>query len=705
MLNSIHLNDKSYQELYDEALSQITIYSKEWTNFNASDPGITLLENLTAFNFLQQNRIDEITDDIRLSLLKLLNYHPSPNRAARLLVCPPHDAGIDRLSAQYSLKTGNVNFETEQVIDLHNWYVDYVYSVCEGAYRDLTYLMQPQTGSAEVFGQEPQTGDFLCLVINGDIPKNGELRFWIDVSPAARRNPFGESCKAMFGKTRWQVFTESGWQNVNFTDDTNGFLVSGAVTLTLSDKHLAIFPDSPETGYAIRCLLDGGSYDYPPRISGVAGNLFPVSQRETVSRSFGFEGAERISVESSLASSGAVFVFCRESGQQLYRAYREYSGRGEKGRFYTVEQTELGIDIIFDEKRFGFAPQMQAESVKVICCTEDMIHHRSLGVVYGYDNQIIKVDFINDILPDDFSLIAEIPDGEGGSFYKFVAPGKNADGEISYELLSHEGAIRITNPGIGTEYHLYICDCASTLGARGSIRPNSVLLHKEGFDGMESVTRFVSPSPTLGGSSWESPEQLRLRFSADIRSINTAVTADDYAYLAKNTPGLCIHKVKAWADPVKNTVYVVVKPQSGSQKLPILSEIYEREISEYLDERRMLTTRVQLLQPRYTAINVAAVLRTKRYYPAVEEQIRAVLRDILDRVEGDADFGGTVRFDEVYRALSRVSGITAIDALKLIPTDLAAATLSGNDILLAPDALCYCGEIKSEFHTEMPKHR
>ena len=77
MLNSINLNDKNYEDLYAEALAQIAIYSKEWTNFNPSDPGITLLENLTAFNLLQQSRINEVSDEIRCAMLKLLGCFDS----------------------------------------------------------------------------------------------------------------------------------------------------------------------------------------------------------------------------------------------------------------------------------------------------------------------------------------------------------------------------------------------------------------------------------------------------------------------------------------------------------------------------------------------------------------------------------------------------------------------------------------------------
>ena len=54
MLNSINLDDKSYEDILAEAISQIPLYSDEWTNYNNSDPGITVVQNLSAFSLLQQ---------------------------------------------------------------------------------------------------------------------------------------------------------------------------------------------------------------------------------------------------------------------------------------------------------------------------------------------------------------------------------------------------------------------------------------------------------------------------------------------------------------------------------------------------------------------------------------------------------------------------------------------------------------------------
>lgn len=86
MLNSINLNDKSYEDLLAEAIARIPLYSNEWTNFNRSDPGITALQNLSAFNLLQQTSINEVTDPIRRQLLKLLGYEAKENQDATLFL-------------------------------------------------------------------------------------------------------------------------------------------------------------------------------------------------------------------------------------------------------------------------------------------------------------------------------------------------------------------------------------------------------------------------------------------------------------------------------------------------------------------------------------------------------------------------------------------------------------------------------------------
>ncbi|NEN88193.1 MAG: hypothetical protein F6K48_04365 [Okeania sp. SIO3H1] len=68
-----NLDDRTYDDLVQEALSMIPTYAPEWTNHNPSDPGITLIElfaYLTEMLLYRQNRV---TDDNLRMFLKLLN--------------------------------------------------------------------------------------------------------------------------------------------------------------------------------------------------------------------------------------------------------------------------------------------------------------------------------------------------------------------------------------------------------------------------------------------------------------------------------------------------------------------------------------------------------------------------------------------------------------------------------------------------------
>ena len=43
-LEDVTLDERKYQDLLNEALARIPVHNPEWTNFNKSDPGVTLLE-------------------------------------------------------------------------------------------------------------------------------------------------------------------------------------------------------------------------------------------------------------------------------------------------------------------------------------------------------------------------------------------------------------------------------------------------------------------------------------------------------------------------------------------------------------------------------------------------------------------------------------------------------------------------------------
>lgn len=66
------LDDRSFSDLVEEALAMIPRYAPEWTNHNASDPGITLVELLAYVTEILLYRLNRITREHRVKYLQLL---------------------------------------------------------------------------------------------------------------------------------------------------------------------------------------------------------------------------------------------------------------------------------------------------------------------------------------------------------------------------------------------------------------------------------------------------------------------------------------------------------------------------------------------------------------------------------------------------------------------------------------------------------
>ena len=88
MLNSRKRVEKTHEQMMEDVYSEIPIYSEEWTNYNPSDPGITILENLTAFLLLQYEQLDDRDTRVQQQLLKMVGFEPGKGSPARVLLEP-----------------------------------------------------------------------------------------------------------------------------------------------------------------------------------------------------------------------------------------------------------------------------------------------------------------------------------------------------------------------------------------------------------------------------------------------------------------------------------------------------------------------------------------------------------------------------------------------------------------------------------------
>lgn len=78
----INLDDKTYQELVNEALARIPVYAPEWTDHNAHDPGITFIELFAWLIEMQLYRLNRLSRSTRKKLLRLINIRCLPAQPA-----------------------------------------------------------------------------------------------------------------------------------------------------------------------------------------------------------------------------------------------------------------------------------------------------------------------------------------------------------------------------------------------------------------------------------------------------------------------------------------------------------------------------------------------------------------------------------------------------------------------------------------------
>src|SRR5437588_5469120 len=68
-----NLDDRTYADLVEEALAMIPVYAPEWTNHNASDPGIILVELLAYLTEMLVYRLNRVTVENVVAFLNLID--------------------------------------------------------------------------------------------------------------------------------------------------------------------------------------------------------------------------------------------------------------------------------------------------------------------------------------------------------------------------------------------------------------------------------------------------------------------------------------------------------------------------------------------------------------------------------------------------------------------------------------------------------
>lgn len=715
MLNSVNLDNRNYEELRKEAVSKIPLYSREWTNFNRSEPGITILEALISFQLMQQGAINTITPAVQMKLLKMAGYEPKPAGCARVLLGVSDTEQRINLPINQKIYAGETCFEIPEEIVYEREKILGVYIGSSDSEQtsdraDITNLVKTELSiGCEIFTEHPESGRFMDFLLSGT-GKKGELIFYITAEERVKRNPFPDNKQIPFAKVNWQVWTSEGFQDIaeeNVYDETCGFLVSGEIRVQMPENMRAVSGYYPKEGYLLRALLVKADYDIPPKIRSVDGFLFEVFQKDSLEITYTIDG--RTPTESAgqsigdryltfelyggLQDSGYQTIYCME-GQIETGKYYKYSeidmetgdALMEQGRFYRKIPVGNNRYYYCFNKNGRYHPAHCEKSLRIVCYGEEAFTKRFVGNLYGYDNQVFELP-IKNIFDGDFMLLTEYENREGETVYDFVKPGMTNDETLNFILVGDNDRILVTNPGNYAGARLYIANLSVFAGAEGNVRKGNEF-HVS--DRPEIV--FYNPAEGRGGRKKESMEALRKRFAGDMMYPGCAVNREDYRRIVMRTPGLAVHKVRAVMDKAGNSVSIAVKPY-GTSAMPKLSKVYKEEIMKYIEDKRLITTKVKLRSPVYVPINVYCIIYVKKYAEHCWKKVIALLREKLDYVTDNHDFGEKIIYGDLFRAIESVEGVEYVYSLSIKAGNNKHITMAGYDIILKEDSLCYPGNI------------
>ncbi len=169
------LDDRSFNDIVEEAISMIPRYAPEWTNHNPSDPGITLIELAAWMTDLLIYRLNQVPDKNYVAFLNLLGIKLRAPRAAKALVRFTLVEGATKqrvprgtqVSTPQATEEHTVTFETARDVVVTTARPDRCFSYYDESYAENSRYIDPEPGSAaepfEVFAGAQRIERFVYL--------------------------------------------------------------------------------------------------------------------------------------------------------------------------------------------------------------------------------------------------------------------------------------------------------------------------------------------------------------------------------------------------------------------------------------------------------------------------------------------------------------------------------------------------------------
>ncbi|MDH4165487.1 MAG: putative baseplate assembly protein [Gammaproteobacteria bacterium] len=662
------IDDRRYDDIVEEIKTRIARYTPEWrpdasawTDYNESDPGITLAQLVAWLSEMLLYRMGKVPELNYLKFLEMLGIEPQAARPATVDVTFPV---VDSTPAPYV----DVPVRTQVSAPADDDGPPLVYET-QRSLRALTATLQSvqafdgsghQDVSAEnaglqsfaPFGALASVDSALVLGFGypAAYPKNKD-EFPATTFDLAIVTPTGNERGAVAtcgfqatpayapAKLQWEYWNGADWTRLDaLKDETLALTRPGYVTLrtptvgAMKRDYLGAYQNGPgrDPLFWIRARLVKAQYETPPEIVAVRANTVPALQAQTV--------------------YGEVLGGTDGTRQQHWRLANTPVIAGS-------------VHIQIDDGTGATAWDVRSDLLDAEAGEKVLALAPSTGTLTS---------------------------GDGVHGAIAVANAANPDANVVAVEYRYGGGARGNMPA-------------------GAIR--SVLTAVDHIDSGKVANLFAA----VGGVDEEPLARAKERARRSIRAQDRAVTAADFELLATQAADIARARTLPLFHPefptvkVPGAVTVIVVPNArrirGQPFRPMPSDGLLRTVCAYLDSRRLVTTEVFVAAPSYQEIRVDAqiVSSPDADTAAVREAAEQAVTDYFDPIIGGDDgtgwgFGETVRYSKVYQRIFSVDGVDSIDGLTI--------TLDGEtypeckDVPIATNALLCSGAHRLEVQLE-----
>jgi hypothetical protein len=688
------LDDRAYDDLRAELVRRIPVHAPEWTDHNATDPGITLIE---LFAFLGDNllyRLNRAPEASKLAFLQLLNLPPRPAQSAvaqvRLDLQPgavePLTPDFSPAAPKLQLTAGDVIFQpVEEItvlpVELSAWIKRPVAPLPPEGVTGVQQLLEDHLGLAQ--GAGPALSAYEATPLPA--PKGGAI-------------PPATSTSAAIDRGLWLALLAP--------DKVLKALDAGdpAATLELVRRRIAGKPVS--LGFRVDDTLCGPTdHRRCPDPGGPAATRWPV--RWDISTG-GFTGAarrvDRVAFE-RLAVSGDATEGLTRSGVVRLRL-PDVRGDGSL-RFgdWTADSFDppdpdlLGVG--------GLPPRL--EDPKLAARVLAWIRVRRMDP----DDPPIRLRLAEANVVTAEQAVSAAPEmlgwGDGRSAQRLtvskapVIAGSEmvqVSGASGWEAWTPVEDLALAGPD-DPFYALDPTEGAIVFGdgVHGRIPLPGQAIRCLGYRygggaggnvGAAAISKVrgapLKATNTLaaeGGVDAETLEQAQARIPKMLRARDRAVCAEDFEQIALETPGpavgraevLARHKPFERADGIPGVVTLVVLPAHDPETpdTPTPDKEMLRRVCAWLEPRRLVTTELYVTPPEYAPVDVSVAVEPE---PGTgEETLRrwvelAVRQHFAPLPPYGPDgtgwpFGRAVRDRDAEAAVLRVQGVRLVNEVVL----------------------------------------